>query len=302
MRRSVIIWLVVAASLVIIGCAIIGGTMAMLTWDFTKLSTNKYTTNEYEVTERFQGISIITDTADVTFSPSESEKTLVVCQEHQKVAHSVTVEDGTLVIRLVDTRKWYEYIGINFGKTQITVCLPQSEYGKIAVQASTGDVTIQKNFKFESIDISLSTGDVKNYASASDILKIKTTTGDIRVENISAKTVDLFVSTGDTYLTDIQCDNLISKGSTGILHLKHVIAKEKFAIERETGDVKFDCCDAAEILVETDTGNVTGGLLSSKVFITETSTGKINVPKTTTGGKCEITTDTGDIKLELQSN
>ena len=58
-----------------------------------------------------------------------------------------------------------------------------------------------------------------------------------------------------------------------------------------TGDVKFDACDASEISVKTDTGDVTGSLLTDKVFITNTDTGRVNVPQTATGGRCEIITD-----------
>ena len=82
------------------------------------------------------------------------------------------------------------------------------------------------------------------------------------------------------------------------ISLKNVIATEKISIERSIGDVKFDDCDATEIWVETDTGDVTGNLLSEKIFITETSTGDVNVPKSTKGGKCEITTSTGDIYIK----
>ena len=51
--------------------------------------------------------------------------------------------------------------------------------------------------------------------------------------------------------------------------------------------------------MRTHTGDVSGNLLSDKVFITETDTGRIDVPKTTTGGKCEIKTDTGDIRISI---
>ena len=43
-------------------------------------------------------------------------------------------------------------------------------------------------------------------------------------------------------------------------------------------------------------GNV---VLSAKVFITETDTGKVEVPKSVTGGRCEIETDTGDIQITV---
>ncbi|MBQ8215129.1 MAG: DUF4097 family beta strand repeat protein [Clostridia bacterium] len=320
MRTRTKVWLIIAASFVLVGGLIFGGVMSMLKWDFTKLSTDEYETHDYEIDENFNNISIITDTADILFVPSENQKTSVVCHEQKNMKHSVTVQNGKLVIEIVDTRKWYEYIGINFGTPKITVYIPQGEYGALLVKSSTGNVEIPKEFKFENIDISESTGNVTNYASASENIIIKTSTGNIRVENVSASTLDLSVSTGGvavsnvtcesdvkisvstgkTNLTNIRCKNVVSTGNTGEISLNNVIAAEKFSIERSTGDVRFEGSDATEISVKTDTGDVTGTLLSEKVFITETSTGSINVPKTTSGGKCEITTSTGDINISIK--
>ena len=53
--------------------------------------------------------------------------------------------------------------------------------------------------------------------------------------------------------------------------------------------------------ITTDTGNVKGSLLSEKVFIVSTDTGKKQVPNTITGGRCEITTDTGDIIISINA-
>ncbi|MBQ7935867.1 MAG: DUF4097 family beta strand repeat protein, partial [Clostridia bacterium] len=185
-----------------------------------------------------------------------------------------------------------------------------------------GDVKISKDFTFESIDISGSTGDVTNHASALENIRIKRTTGSIDTENISAGALDLFVSTGrimvsnvicegdtnikvstgKTRLSNMKCKNLISSGSTGTISLNNVIAAETFSIKRSTGDVKFDGSDAAEIFVETNTGKVVGNLLTDKVFITHTDTGRVDVPKTVTGGRCEISTDTGDIKVTIDTH
>jgi len=317
MRARTKVWLIIAASLVLIGCIVFGGVMTMLKWDFTKLSTGKYETHNYEIDESFNNISIVADTADILIVPSENQKASVVCHEQKNVKHSVTAKDGALVIEAVDTRKWYEYIGIGFGTPKITVYIPRGEYGALFVKSDTGNVEIPKEFKFETIDISESTGNVTNYASALEYIRIKTSTGNICVENTSAKTLDLSVSTGmitvsnvacegevkievstgKTNLTNIECKNVLSNGDTGDIFLKNVIVTEKFSIERSTGDVKFDRCDAAEIFVKTDTGDVRGSLLSDKVFIVQSDTGNVDVPKTTTGGKCEITTSTGDINI-----
>ena len=59
----------------------------------------------------------------------------------KKVKHSVAVKENCLVIDVDDTRKWYEYIGINFGIPKITVYLPKGKYGALLVKTSTSDVT-----------------------------------------------------------------------------------------------------------------------------------------------------------------
>ena len=71
-------------------------------------------------------------------------------------------------------------------------------------------------------------------------------------------------------------------------------------LDRDTGDIDLEDCDADEIFIVTDTGDVKGTLLSEKVFITKTDTGDVNVPNSISGGRCEITTDTGDINISLR--
>jgi DUF4097 and DUF4098 domain-containing protein YvlB len=107
------------------------------------------------------------------------------------------------------------------------------------------------------------------------------------------------VSTGDTKLQDVTCRSLVSNGSTGDIFLKNVLAVEKFHVERSTGDVNFELSDAAEIDVETDTGDIEGSLLTDKIFITRTDTGRVRVPDSAGGGRCELTTDTGDIRISI---
>lgn len=280
MTKTTKIWLIIATTLLLTGCIIFGGVMTVYKWDFSKLSTNKYETNKYDITDNFKNISVNVKTADIVFVASEKAKAEVVCYEQDNANHEVSVDNDTLTIKLVDERKWYEYIGINFRTPKITVYLPQGEYGNLTVSASTGDIDI-KNLSAENINLTVTTGEIE--------AKSITCNGDFKTT----------VSTGEVELKDVSCKNLSSNGNTGDITLKDVIAEEKFAIERSTGDVKFERCDANEIFVKTDTGDVKGSLLSDKVFITQTDTGNIDVPKTIIGGRCEITTDTGDIKITV---
>ena len=317
MSKPLKIWLIVATSLILVGGIIFGGIMMALNWDFSKISTVKYETNEYKISDSYKNIKIITDTADITLIPSENTK--VVCYEGTKQKHLVKVLDDTLVIELNNNKKWYDYIGINFGKPKITVYIPVGEYGALKVRGDTSNTEIPNEFRFESIDISQSTGDVKCFASSSGDVKIKASTGDINVGNITAGSLDLKVSTGNIQASDIECvgaflikvstgkarlenvrcNDVISTGNTGDMTLKNVIADDNIDIKRSTGDVKLDGCDASELIIVTDTGNVKGTLLTDKVFIVKTDTGSIKVPETVIGGKCNITTDTGNIKIEI---
>ena len=280
MKNSTKIWLITATTLVALGCIMFSVVMTRNHWDFTKLSTVKYETNTYEVTDDFNSISMLTDTADILFVQSDDKICKVVCYEMSDMKHTTTVQNDTLTINVTDEREWYDHIGITLGSPKITVYLPKTEYDSLVIKEDTGDIEVPKDFKFGSIDISTSTGDIT--------ITGVTCEGDIVIN----------VSTGRANLTDIKCKSFISDGSTGDISLKNVIATEKFSIERSTGDVKFDACDATEIWVETDTGDVTGKLLSEKIFITQTSTGDVHVPKSTNGGKCEITTSTGDIYIK----
>ena len=320
MGKKTTVWLIVAISLVLAGCAAFLWALSMQDWDFTKLSTTEYETNTYAFSEDFQDLSVATDTADIRILPAEDGKCTVICEEQTNAKHAVEVKDGKLTIMLQNKKVWHDYIGIHFGSPKITVYLPQEQYGDVTIQGSTCHVDIVEDFYFESLRISVSTGDVESYASASGLVKIKTSTGQISVKNISAGALDLTVSTGKVTVSDIVCDgdlkltvstgksvlsdihcvNLTSTGNTGDLSMKNVIASGSFRIERSTGDVKFDRCDAAQITVETDTGSVTGSLLSDKVFFAESDTGSVRVPKTTTGGRCEITTSTGDIHITVE--
>lgn len=334
--------MIVAAILIAAGCLLIGGAlMAWMIpggWDFTGFSTVSYETNRHEIQEDFQNISIATDTADIEFIPSEGDAAVVECRDQENLYHRVSVVDGTLTIKLVDERKWYEHIGISFENTKVTVYMPRGEYGALIVDSDTGDVEIPADFGFESMNISQSTGDVQNRASTSGDMKIRTTTGRIRLEGVSAAALELTVSTGHVTVTDvvcgsmttsgstgkltatnvtcagdvsirvttgdaelanITCGNLVTRGSTGDLIMMNLIASGSMSIERDTGDVNFEACDAAELTITTDTGRVAGSLLSDKVFLVRSDTGRIEVPESITGGKCSVTTDTGDIRLRV---
>lgn len=322
MRKTGKIWLIIASILVGVGLVAFVIVMSVLAWDFSKLSTVKMQTREYTLEQAVESISIDTATADVTFVKTDDGTRKIVCYEEVNRAHAVSTQDGALSVNVTDTRKWYEYIGISWHNPSVTVYLPETEYGVLQMKSSTGDIEIPQAFRFDSVDISASTADVEMGATVINGVKIKTTTGSVRIENSSVGSLSITVSTGKVNVNNVTvggelkidvstgnatvvgvtCQLLISSGSTGDIVLENVIATQSFHIERDTGNVRFTLCDAGEITVETDTGNVKGSFLTDKVFIADSDTGRVTVPQTQTGGRCVITTDTGDIHIEIKQN
>lgn len=319
MSKSIKIWLIIAVSLVALGLIAFAGAMAAYSWDFTRLSAVEYVTNTYEVNGAFDGISIDVDTTKIEFAPSDDERCRIVCLESEKVKHSAFVQGGTLVIEAVDTLKWYDYLLFSLESPQIIVYLPESEYASLSIDTDTGDIAIPKDFTFEhlriegdtadvvcmasvlnTVDISLSTGDIKADGITAGELELTTSTGNINIDSVAADgNITVGTDTGTARLNGVTCADFSAESDTGDITLTNVVAEGCFSIENDTGDVLFESSDALELSVKTSTGDVTGTLLSQKVFITETSTGNISVPKTITGGKCEITTSTGDIDIRI---
>ena len=269
------------------------------------------------ITATFDGIEIVSDTADLTIVPADECK--IEYTTHKRITYSTEVENGVLKIKLEDSRHWFEKMFSLGDSSKLTVYLPAGEYSSLTIKQATGDINVPADYKFGNVNIKLSTGDTKFSASASEAIEMCTSTGDITLENVSCGSLKTKVSTGKTtltnvavagdaaitvsngksYLTDVKCTNFTSTGDTGNINMTSLIASERIDITRTTGDVYFGGCDAAEIYVETKTGDVKGTFLTDKIFQVYTNSGKIDVPECWEGGKCKITTTTGKIEISI---
>lgn len=287
-------------------------------FDFSKFNQSSYITNIHELTDSFDDIVINSDTADIEFIYSVDGLNKVECFEREKEIHLVTVTNNKLEINVTNNRKWYDYIGFNYSSPKIKIYLNKFLYNSLIIKEDTGDINIPDEFNFTNIDISVSTGNITCLANGKEMTKINSSTGNVILNHIDCKNIDINTSTGDVDLKDIVCtsiklcsstgkttltnvttEDLVTNASTGDIILNNVIGS-KFVIERSTGDVKFNKSDALEIYITTDTGDVEGTLLTNKIFRYDTDTGDVILPSEMSGGKCQIETDTGDIKISIE--
>lgn len=111
MKKTTKVWLMIATSLILVGCIL------------AKLFMVKYETTTYEVSKDFSDISISTDTADIIFALSDDGTCKVECYEEENAKHSVTVENDVLIVKT--NKSWYDYIGYSFGWSKITIYLTE---------------------------------------------------------------------------------------------------------------------------------------------------------------------------------
>ena len=301
MSRTAKIWLIIAGICVILGPALIIGATAAAGGG-NLFNAQKYETVTHEIGSTFDQIAVDTDITDVTIATANEKQCRVECSEPEKMKHTAEVENGTLVIRSSDSRQWYEHL-FSFAShsPKVVVYLPQSAYASLQIDTHTGDVTIPSGFTFDTLTVNNNTGDVECSASVTKTLTVKEDTGDISLSCPNAGELDITASTGDIDVTSAKVKGTVSvKSSTGDITLTDTVAEKNYQIESSTGDVGFKGCDAADIKVKTSTGDVTGTLLSDKIFVTDTSTGNVKVPQTSSGGRCDISTSTGDILIQIK--
>ena len=166
------------------------------------------------------------------------------------------------------------------------VVCAENEKMKYTVTVSGGILTIDEADSgkwYDYIGIDFEAPEIAVYIPKGEYgaLSVESDTGNIEIpQDFKFESIDISEITGD-----------VTNGAS---------SSEFIRIKTGTGNVKLDGCDSAEIFVKTNTGNVTGSLLSDKAFSAKSGTGTVDVPKTASGGKCEITTSTGDIKITVE--
>ena len=310
MKKGAIITAIVlltAGLLIFVGGLFAGGSLPPMTYEAMR----------YSVNEPFADIHIDTHEMNIEFILSEDGTCSVDSAVTEKFYPNVTVRDGVLTVTTVDERTWVDRLMMSADQP-MQIRLPGTAYRTLSVESHTGDVTVDSRFSFDNVQITASTGDVTCGASTENAIEITASTGDITLENVKAeelwlvvstgriavkgaeiqKGVLLTVSTGKLEIDGLSCESLTSTGSTGRVTLRNLDVEHALWIERSTGDVNFENVGAETITVHTETGDVTGTLRSAFYFVTETNTGKVRVPDTHSGGRCEIKTSTGDIRIE----
>ena len=222
----------------------------------------KYVTNTYEIADAYSDIQLFAKNAKVKIEPSNDDSTALAIFEKKRYPYEFLVQEGVLIIQS-QKKKWFHLLRVGVDHTEIKLCIPKSTVKKLCVKANVGAVVIS---------------------------------------SIACESIDVQINTGKVDVCNTSCQSFYSKGNTGSIVLEKLNAAESVFAKRNTGNVLLNDCNAPNFFIQTNTGSVGGKLPLGTAFAVKTNTGKIEIPEIAIGeavsAKCEIKTNTGNIKFE----
>ncbi|MGI6781914.1 MAG: DUF4097 family beta strand repeat-containing protein [Acholeplasmataceae bacterium] len=298
MKKTIRILLIVATLLVLSGVALVVGVLAKNDFDVNTLDTNFYEDKQKEIAEDFNMISIDVEISDIEFVKSDNETTKISYVETKNMTYDIKVLDNTLMIESHNTSKWYNFFNFNYKRQVIIVNLPKITYDSFIIKTNTGNINVSGNVN--DINIKSDTGNVNLEGVNANDIDILTATGRTTFKNVNVTNkIIIKADTGRIELSKVNSNSLRVKTDTGRVKLEEVVVATTIYINTSTGPVIFKGSDANELYISTSTGSVSGSILTNKIFRATSDTGRVNVPKTTTGGICEIETNTGNINITI---
>lgn len=294
------------------------GTAAESKSALNALDTRNLQARSYTVDEEFSSVKIVESSSNVYILPTKDKTCRVECYEGEKTHYDVRVENDTLNITRRDRHNFIEF-GI-FSEAPLTVYLPENEYDAIDVSTASGDVEFGGAFTADKVNIDTASGDMSVSSlsckkltadgASADIelnnvdceeLSARTTSGEIELADIRAREVSAKSTSGDIDLRSVRAGSLKTTTTSGEMELENVLVDGKMSLESTSGDIGLERCDAAEFKISSTSGSVYGSLLTGKTFIAHSTSGDIDIPRTDNGGRCEVSTTSGDITLFVGS-
>ena len=294
--------MIIALICIAIGLVLTLIAFLVIGFDPTRLNNLQSKTVEYTVEESFNKIDINVVEADIKLLLSTDGKTRVVCSETDKIIHHVLVENGTLKIEREDLRAWYEHIGFFWSRMSVTVYLPKTEYETVRLKSVSGNIVSNTKFKFGDAIAKTISGEILLSDLTAKKLLAESTSGDLRLNRVNTEeTLSLKTVSGNLSWQNGTALSLNGECTSGNIALSDCKTSYDMCLKTVSGEITLRACDAASLELKTVSGNVHATLLSEKNFITDTTSGDVRVPNGDKGGKCRISTVSGNITASIQN-
>ncbi|MBR4896712.1 MAG: DUF4097 family beta strand repeat protein [Clostridia bacterium] len=273
----------------------------------------KYYTITQNLALHYDRVEVHAINADVTVTnAADEEEPAVVTKTDPVFAVTVTEEDGHLVVRESDQRKWYQKIGIFSPKPgKIEVRLADAVYPELILDTKNGDLNVEappRTVSFETIGTETVNGDT-NIHIAVDFVVAKSVNGDLIFtighgsDPITSlgQTAAVFGMTTNGNIIDVSTatHKSLTSGSGKIHTSGAFTGMAKLYVKTTNGDIELDRIYGQDIQVETVNGDVTASLWKPMNCQATSLHGDIHVPAETGEYPFTVSTTNGDITVTL---
>ena len=286
-KKAVIIGSVLVGIGVIIGfigIAIGGFKFPNGAVDLTTMKALHAEKKTVQIADAFDKIEIAgAGSMDIEICKSKTGKNYVEYYDTDDWTSHVDVKEHVLKFTTDDKGKHKAVVSLGFGKdTTARLYLADAEYKEISVTTLSGYVTIQ-DVNAETVNVSASSGDLymKNI-NVPDSIMATSSSGDIDLENATAKQIELGANSGDIEMQDITAESL--------------------RMSTSSGDIDLESCDAEKFDITTSSGDVDMEITAGRTyrFETKTNSGAVDVPDGDADSDylCKIVTSSGDVDVK----
>ncbi|MBR4186137.1 MAG: DUF4097 family beta strand repeat protein [Clostridia bacterium] len=290
---------------------VIAGGVLMLATFPTMLAERKandqYAVLSEDLKDRYDAVEIHAVNADVTVTNAGDGQPAVEAKTDPSVRITVESNGGTLVVKEVDQRKWYQKIGIFSPKPgKIEVRLANGIYSDLEVKSANSDITVKASpgtVSFERVTTNTVNGDTHieipvdwamadsrngniRFAVCYDSHQVRGMTGIVSGKTTNGDIVDESVSAAKSFATGN--GRITSTGRFGMLYAKTV-----------NGDIELNSVLGDKVNAESVNGAIKAILLKPMNYVTSSKNGRVTVPKETGESPFVASTVNGDITIEI---
>lgn len=302
----------IAFSLIITGFILIGFATYLNNGNIPRFSSNSEKKNYTVSVNDVKNLDIDIIDSDVTIEENTASKNIEI-EYYTALERKVNIEHTGNKLSIKENEN---IVSINFNffteKRKLIIKIPKSsnidinsvnkigdyfiknlDIKSLIINSKLGDVYIT-NISAIDADINLATGNlnIDNLNSKNNSLKIKTATGNIKLNNISGiSNLNIDNNTGDIDLSSSTIKNINISNKLGNITLNNLPNKstDNINLETNTGDISlFNLTVNNSISLKSSTGNIlaelndnesnfTNGSNKKKTLFTSSSTGTVNV-------------------------
>jgi DUF4097 and DUF4098 domain-containing protein YvlB len=247
MSKTTKLVLIIATVSLTLGIVVAGSALALVGFDFSRLSTvTNYEQRNYVSTTagitaiEFDGIS-----DDVRVERANVKTVEVDYWENDRLTYEITSTGGTL--RIAANYEWQgELLNFDLGFTDTTVVIriPADFTGSLTLKTTSGEIKTGDLGTLSALQISTVSGGIRVNSTVTGSITLKTTSGDIVFEKLTASNIKLSTVSGEitgTILGAAAGYNIQTSSISGDIRVPQGSAGAAKSLEAHTtsGDIRI---------------------------------------------------------------